>query len=388
MRKWRRRMFALLLAALPIALCGCSASMQVENQAYAIVMGLDREDDGRLRMCVQIPKIAGNSEESQSGASGGGSGNYTRLEVRARDFNEALEELSWAAPRRLNLSQLKLIVLSRALAEERDNAQLIRSIAQTERLFTAARVAVCEGSACAFVAAISPSVGLRISSDLESTLEYYKERGFVPQGYLAELHYQTESVYSDPLAIYAVLRPFEEENMGETQPAFAFDQSANALSADNDSGIPTRYLGSAVFVDGQMRGLFNAQQTIFANLLRNSLDSFSYNSNGQSINIVPVRSTFVTVDTSADPVKIRVSARLSIAAQDAVPDEEKLREDLTRDIEDVFQTAQQMGAEPFGIAEKAAVHFATMDEWRAFNWRERFQSADLEVELRFAHSGA
>ena len=38
------------MMALMMALSGCSASMQVENQAYAIVMGLDREDDGRMRM--------------------------------------------------------------------------------------------------------------------------------------------------------------------------------------------------------------------------------------------------------------------------------------------------------------------------------------------------
>lgn len=388
MKGGKRIKLAPLIAALVIALSGCSASMQVENQAYVIVMGLDREADGRLRMCVQIPKIAGNSEESQSDASSGGSGNYTRLEVRAEGFNEALEKLSWAAPRRLNLSQLKLIVLSKALAQEGDNARLIRDIAQTERLFTAARVAVCEGSACEFVAAISPSMGLRMSSDVESTLEYYKERGFVPEGYLAELHYQTESVYSDPLAIYAVLRPSEGEKEQKAQAAFAFDGSTDALSEDNSSGIPTRYLGSAVFVNGQMRGSFNAQQTIFANLLRNSLDSFNYNSNGQSIGIVPVRSTFIRVDSSVDPMRIRVSARLSIAAQDAAPDEEQLRDDLTRDIKDVFRAAQQMGAEPFGIAEKAAARFATLDEWVAFNWRERFQTARLEVELFFAHSGA
>ena len=384
----KRRSLACLMMALMMALSGCSASMQVENQAYAIVMGLDREDDGRMRMCVQIPKIAGSSEESQSSASGSGSGNYIRLEVRAEDFNEALEQLNWAAPRRLNLSQLKLIVLSQTLAREQDNAALLRDIAQTERLFTAARVAVCEGSACDFVAAIAPSMGLRMSADLESTLKYDQEYGFIPEGYLAELHYQTESVYSDPLAIYAVLRPTEAEGAEKAQASFAFDRSTDALSEDNASEIPTRYLGAAVFANGQMCGTLNGQQTIFANLLRNALESFNYNSNGQSIGIVPVRATFISVDTSAEPVRIRVSARLSIAAQDAAPDEARLRRDLIRDIEDVFRTAQQMGAEPFGIAEKAAAHFTTVGDWVAYNWRERFQEARLEVELHFSHSGA
>lgn len=386
---WRKQILVLLFSvALAFSQYGCSSSLQVENQAYAIVMGLDREDNGQLRMCIQIPKIAGNGAETQSDASGGSSGNYTRLEVRAESFNEALERMGWASPRRLNLSQLKLIVLSRALCEEAGNARLLRDIAQTQRLFTAARVAVCEGSACAFVAAIAPNVGLRMSADIQSTLDYEREIGLIPQGYLAELHYQTESVYSDPLAIYAVQRQTEGGNAEEARAAFAFDQSTDALSEANDSEIPVRYLGAAVFADGQMKGSFNAQQTIFANLLRNSLESFHFDNNGQSVNIVPVRATFVRVDTDTEPVRIHVSARLSIAAQQADPDEAQLRADLKRGIEDVFHAAQRMGAEPFGFAEKAAVHFATLGQWKAYDWRKRFTSAELEVELLFAHSGA
>ena len=390
MRKRKWLTLALVVALLPVALCGCGTSMQVENQAYALVMGLDRSADGQLQMCMLIPKIAGNSAEAMSSAEGGGggSGNYTRLEVRGQDFESTLEKMSWAAPRRLNLSQLKLIVLSRELAEEVDNLKLMRNIAQTERLFTAARVAVCLGSARAFVAAIQPNMGMRLSTDIEATLDHYVRRGFIPGGSLAEIYYQTESVYSDPMAICAVLDEEAADEAEAAAPAFAFENTIEEVSASNDSEIATRYLGAAVFADGRMCGVLNAQQTVLANLLHSSVESFHYEFSGQSIELLPMRTAFVRVDTDSEPARIRVSLRLSISAQDRLPDEGALGQALSRDIQELFHTAQQMNAEPFGFAEKAALHFPTLDQWIEYDWRERFRHAELELELLFAHSDA
>ena len=52
-----------LLAAL-LLLGGCSHHAQVENQAFLLVMGLDRAEDGGIEMCAQIPRIAGNSQSA------------------------------------------------------------------------------------------------------------------------------------------------------------------------------------------------------------------------------------------------------------------------------------------------------------------------------------
>lgn len=390
MQKIKRMALIPLMLAIMGLLGGCGRSMQVENQAYAIVMGLDREADGQMRMNVLIPKIAGNSEEIESASKGGNSNSYTRIEVRAQDFESALERLNWAAPRSLNLAQLKLIVLSRSLAEEKDDEQLLTNIAQTERLFTAVRVAVCEDSACDFVAAIQPTIGMRLSTDIDAMFDHYTRQGFIPTGCLAELYYQTESVYSDPMAIYALLdASAEEQAAGEdAAAAFAFDAPIDEISASNSSEIATRYLGASVFSEGRLCGVFDARQTVFANLLRNSVDNFHYACSGQSIHIVPTRAVIVNIDTSSEPIRIRVNLHLSIAAQDKTPDMETLEESLRADIEDVFHAAQRMNAEPFGFAEKAAVHFSTLDDWVAFDWHSRFRNAQLELIFHFARTDA
>ena len=77
-----RKASLMLLALLPVLLLsGCSASRQVEHQAYVIAMGVDSLPDGRIELSVQIPRISGGQESS--GGSSGSSGSYMPLSVSA-----------------------------------------------------------------------------------------------------------------------------------------------------------------------------------------------------------------------------------------------------------------------------------------------------------------
>lgn len=371
-----------LLVTIALLLCGCAQSSQVEDQAYVLVMGLDRSEDGKIQMTVQIPQISGNGDAPDSD---GKESAYKQFCITAESYESALEKLSWAATRKPDLAQMKLLVISRALAQEPDFRRLIENIAQTERLYTATRVAICEGKAKDFVEAIQPYIGTRISTDVDALFEHYAAEGYLPESRLADLYYQTESIYSDPLTAYALLdaRALQQQ---QAAPASAMRGSVNAISEDLESDQPTRYLGAAVFRDGCMRGVLNARQTIIANLLRNQIKSMRYECGGQSLTIVPARSVRLRVNAKADPAQLIVDARLSIGAQEEKPDEALLRASLEADIRNTIEAARSMGAEPFGFAEKAAMSFPNFDAWQKYGWRERFQTAEIEIKLRFAYS--
>lgn len=373
----RIRMIVLLL--LCMLLSACSQASQVENHAYVLVMGLDILPDGRLQMTVQVPKIAGGS--GQASGEGTPQDNYTQFTVTADDYESALARLNWASPRDLTLSQIKLIVLSRVTAEDVRCRELIENIAQTERLYTAARVAVCEGKASDFVKAIQPNIGTHISMDIEAMYEHYTGSGYIPASSLAELYYQTESIYSDPMVTYAILNP-------SSKPAAALSGSLQQISSEFESDIEARYLGAAVFADGKMCGTFTGEECIMANLIRNEIEAIRYECGGQTLDVVPARAAFVSVDVSGERPRIRINAHLAIAAQEKRPDEEKLRSSFEHDIRETISRAQDMGAEPFGFAEKAARHFLTIDDWLAYNWRDQFKNAEIEVELHFSSSDA
>ena len=382
-----KKLVLLPLLAAVLILSGCSHHAQVENQAFLLVMGLDRTADGQIEMSVQIPRIAGNSDSADGAGSSNGSANYAQMSVTGASYEEALERLDWVSPRDLNPAQLKLVVISRDLAESDECPTLINHISQTERLFTATRVAVCEGSAKEFVSSIKPTVGTRLSTDISAMFDHYIGRGFIPRSRLADLYYLMNSVYSDPMTSYAVLEPkaLSEAESG-AQPASALAGDLKSLSSSFESDIATRYLGAAVFSGGRMRGVLDGEQTICANLLLNELDSFFYNVREASVELIPEGQIKLSVDTQSNPIRLRVKGKLSLSAEELPVDEEELIRSLRSDIENTIRAAQRMGVEPFGFAEAAARHFSTIEDWVNYGWKRRYLDAQVEVDISLTPS--
>ena len=379
----RKSALILLLASI-FLLSGCSASMQVENQAYVIALGIDRMDDGSIELSVQIPKISGGQEASGGAPS---SGSYLPLSVSAPDYEQAMERLSWAVPRDMNLTQIEMIVLAEELALEKDFKELLRQIVNTGHIFAAASVVVCNGSAKEFVKALSPVLGTRLSADLQAGIDHYKGIGILPECSLANLYYLSNSVYGDPMSAYAVLEKSGEKKDEAQTASASLDGSISQISASHESEIETRYLGSAVFTGGVCRGILDGSQAILTNLIGNSLDSFRYICGGESIEFSVIGDTRIKIDTKSNPVKISLGLRLYIEEQENIPDEEILRQALTEDILAAIDTARAMNADPFGFAEVAARNFLTIEDWIEYDWKQHFQDAQIEIKLRFSRTG-
>ena len=86
---------------------------------------------------------------------------------------------------------------------------------------------------------------------------------------------------------------------------------------------------------------------------------------------------------------VRLGATLWLSSEDSATDDEleAVARDLSAALTDMIRRCQAMGLEPFGFAERAAAHFLTIGEWRAFDWRGRFPSAQVEVKVNILGSG-
>ncbi len=308
----------------------------------------------------------------------------TDIKMPFMDGLELGAELSRRKP------NLKLIVFSQELVEAINCADLFEEIAKTELLFTAAHVVVSDCRAQDFLEALEPTVGTRLSTDIDASIEHYVNYGITPDSRLATLFYQTDSVYSDPMAIYAMLAQEGAPGGGEedAKEASALSGPAEQVSAELDSDIKTRYLGAAVFSDGSFCSLLDGSETVLANLLSGSLNAFWYTLEDECIKLNIVGSPKIRVNTGADPVKIDISIDLSVSNQDHSMDAGVLRESLCSDIEALIARTQDMGAEPFGFAEIAARRFATLAQWQSYDWKRRYLDADVEIKLEFEQLNA
>lgn len=371
----RKGALAACLAALMLLLSGCSELDQVENLAFVVLMGVDSTEDGGIEVTVQVPKIAGSRGEESSGSSG-----EMVFAASGGTFAEAMSALKWIVPRRLDLSQIELIIVSEALASDARWLEVMSDMMRTSRLYTAARLAVCDGDVQAFIRAEKPLIGTRISDELTAMFESYTAEGLVPDTSFADIYYKSISAYSDPVAVYAVPTPGGDAQ-AEAAPAAAI-VPGDPVTPEVATEQQTRFLGAAVFRDGRMVGTLDGRTLLYCKLLRGKAQAFAFQYSGQTVSLATLGAPSVSVDTGADPARIRVELHLSVLPNNEQGQYPGLDAALEAALMDAVEACKALGAEPFQFAEVAARGFATLDEWIGYGWRQRFLDSAVEIDVQ------
>lgn len=362
------------LIALCWTLClltGCNQIVQVEDLAYAIVLGIDLTSNEQIQLTIQVPKITGNPEGESTG---GNESDSLYFSASGETFVDALTALQWAVPRRMDLSQLELIIFSEKVAQSDMFSSVSDAIINTARLYSASRVAVCQGEAAQFMTSLSASIGSSTATDLSAMFANYIERGFIPDVTFADVYYKTHSIYSDPLAIYGL------QYSEETAAASMIVPKASEMDSI-ESNRETAFLGAAVFHDQKMITTLNSQQLQYCLLLRGSTLPLAFNVDQQMILLKQSSRPKIHIDVDSSPVSIDLQLKFTVLP-DSDPIEIDGLEDALRDgLRSTIEYCQQLGCEPFAFAEIAARKFLTFSDWNTFRWHDRFQAADIHIDL-------
>ena len=366
----RRLALIPLLCLIGAVASGCAVTGEIENQAYALVMGVDIAPDGGIELTIRIPRIGqGGGKEDAVGKGEP----YLRISAAGDDYPQARENLQWAVARELNLSQLKLLIVSEALASDARFPDLIREIAETRHLYTTAGFVVCEGRARAFIEGQEILLGSHLASEIDAMFRHYAAHGFIPSATFADLYYATQSCYSDPTGIWGF------PDAGEQPASAVIEADERALNEETATSSSRQYLGAALFRDGRLLARLDAEETLCLNLLTGRVDAFSFEAGGAARELSSALPTRVRVATDGEKPRIDVRVSLTGAnALDAGPAEAAVARALAR----VIERCQRLGAEPFGFAARAAARFPTLQAWQAYDWRSRFAEAEVRVEVR------
>ena len=354
-----KKLFALAVA-LCLLLCGCQRTGELENQAYVLILGLDRLPDGGLRLTARVPKI-GNS--APDGGQGGQGGKYLTFAAEGADWADALEALERATPRPLNLSHIVLLVISRAAASQAGCFELLRQVAETPHLYTTARLVVCDASAGDFIGGLDTVIGTRLSAELKAMLSHYAEEGFIPRSSLADYYYAAGSVYSDPVAAYARL-------------------SAEPGGSAESSPMKQRYEGAALFREGRFIGALGPEDARLLSLIRGDTGALTLDLNGRAVELTLQGGAKRRVDIGEGGARLRVD--MGFSTLEALS-EDRLRSVTDRirsSVTDLIARCQALGCDPFGFSERAAARYATLSAWLSSGWRRMYAEASVDVRIR------
>ena len=377
----RKRAFIALITVAALLLSGCGQLTQVENLAFVILFGVDLSDDGQIEVIAQIPKITGSKGEEDS--DGTSSSDNLVYAARGADFLTALTNLNWAVPRRMDLSQIELIVISEKLARSGRLMEIMDEMMDFNRLYTAARLAVCAGGVKEFIQAEKPVIGSHIANELDSMFADYVQNGYVPDVTFADVYYKTISIYSDPVTIYA-----EQSDPDGAAPVASLIVPETPEVAGADMEQSNRFLGAAVLHDGVMVGKLDGREQLLCKLLSGEQQSFVYAFGENTLYLTTLGRPKISVDTRAEPAVIRIRLRLSLVPDNETTQIEGLNRAIESDLVGIIDACKRMGAEPFGFAEVAARSFPTIDEWIDYDWHSHFLNSRIEASATIAVENA
>lgn len=369
----RRIKLALLL---PMLLCflltGCSQSTQPENQAIAISLGVDLADKGELQVSVLLPTLHVGGQRPDESAD---SSEYEVYSATAHSFAEAVSILRASIPLSLNLTQLKAVVFSQDIAQQKDMQALVSDMYMTHRLYNAAYCIVSISPAKDMLTAMATNfTGARLSTSIITAMENFIAQGGIPSTRFADFYYDLHSIYGSPIAIFGAVADGIHTTL--TPEGRAGDALPGALP--RDGGSPTEYAGTALFRNGTMVGTLSSLETAWMNFLRGETRDIGYSCAGVNISLSPTGRAGVSVDVSSDPMHIAISSSFAVSGKCSL---DLLAEMIEAELAAVIKKGQSLGVDPFLFSQRAAIHFADIPSWTAYEYLSRFPAAEVTIHV-------
>ena len=373
MKKLRSLALLLTLMIFTGALAGCRRMDYVENQAYAVMLGIDMDEDSNIELTVRYPKLAGGSGGISGGGGSDSESNYATTSAKGARFQQALDNLRMGMPRQISLSALTMIVVGEELINRGDLKSVMEALNVNYRMYSSAYFAVCEGRAGDFIKAQEPIIGSRLSEGLKALVENAEMQGTITGSRVADVYYRTRSVYSDPLVMFCAISGDKQKVTGESG-----DEYAGNMPVESDD--KNMYMGTCVLRDGRIGVKLSGAQTIIINLLQGDLSMFSYTRDDDAAYISVKKGPKISVDTGE---KMRIDIKLSLTAMRFAgeADIDGIAAMMEADIIAVIDICRQAGVEPFGFADRAASRFSTLGKWNEYGWREQFQECEVNVDV-------
>lgn len=266
-----------LAVLLPALLTGCGVSSG-EKQIFPICMSMDRLEDGRLQLAVQVNTMNdGNAAE------------YAVFAAAGDTFGQTLEILGASMPYPLHFGQLRLCLIGGELAAGEELAMLLAPLGEMYTINRGAAVMITSGRAAEVMAAQKPDLGVRLSTYLDQLLARLRQERLTPSETLGDLLILLGSGYRDPLlgvcAVNPAAGPDESASdgsdrqggaQGDSKPAFSASGSIaigepspeddlprelQAGSLPRKGGNPVEYTGCAAVGAGRAAVLLTASQT-------------------------------------------------------------------------------------------------------------------------------
>lgn len=388
----------LLLFMLSCLFTGCWDRSQLEDNYYVIKLGLDRYDETRLLVSVQVaitPYLT-------SGVLGGGvqtddpaSACHT-MTTLAGTVTQAIHMLNSSLTRSLSMKHLRAVIIGEELARE-GVEPVMMELWRESTVRGTALTAQARGKTAQEVLTSCRSIGeVNLARVPEGYLLQHKRYHLAPP--VRTHHFMTRMAAEggDPYLPAVGINPLTEGTPGDLTGR---QRSALPGEMPRLGGNPVEFLGTAVFRKDRLAGFLNVDETQMMLALRGEMGKAyvtfpdpdwpekRITMRFQQENLPKYQATMLG---GKPHIRIRLLFEGELLAApggtDWVPPENRVRleEAASREAEDrikeLVSRLRQWRADPVGFGHLYRSQFARRDQWEQFRWRERLDRKELAVD--------
>ncbi len=358
--------FSLILITLLFTLTGCYDSTGIEDFYYIVALGIEKAENGLIRLSVQNAKPNGSSDASTAQSS-----EYKIYTVDCESIEIGINILNNYLNKKINLSHCSAIVFSEEIAKE-GIKNYINILGNDTEVRPSCSLLISSGTAYDVLDKVSNS-GESFSSRLyEYILNSVDYTGYTINSTFNSFFSKINSSQTEAIAIYTFVSEDTVQNSG-----------------------------AAIFKDSIMVGTLSPSETIAHLMISNELDSCMisvddpiYKSNVTDINLKKVTAPIIDVDLINNTPYITINISLKGSINSAGEEFDYTALNNIRQIEQaaneylesllkeyLYSISKKYNADIAGFGGILASKFMTVDEYHKMHWNEIFKDSFFEVHV-------
>lgn len=389
-----------IIVLLLVCFASCKDSNEPETLGYVVAIGIDEPKAGLKGYEITIQfanpdKISGGSGES---GGDGGKGSIENITVSAPDIYSAINIANHIISKKFVLSHTKLIVFSDEIAKN-GIKDFLDSVNRNPDIRPNIYFAVSKTAARDFLEAVNPKTEV-------NPIRYYTmifendHSGFIPQnmGQDFYLFYDSEEK-STVMPLCSV----ENTDKGGEYSDYGYQYKVEDYTAGkiSETGSGVQIAGMAIFNGDTKTSEVGDIKTEIFNIMTGEYQSGFVSYYFSETPEIPVtvmqlqkKRPKVSVDTSGSAPKIEVTLFLEadISSSEASFSIENNIERFSREAVEAikeqtlsfFEETKALGVDIFGFGSYAKRNFLTIGEFSAYNWKEAYKSAELDLKVEFS----
>lgn len=384
-KKWgAKRASALLmvLVLLPSSLCGCGDYKEIEQEAYAIMIGYDVAENDQISITVRFMNPDGGEEGgSMNTASGEDSGSLPSYvyQVTADSLTDGMNLLGSVLTKSVSLVHARMVVFSEELAQ-RGLSEYIEPLIRSYEVQNSLMLVVCGGRAGDYVSCETAEVSGDVTAGIEMIVNDVSD--------------------SDSYVVTSLNEFWNAVCSGQSDPAVAYGGVSGGESGDSllAGELPVtgegeaQLAGTALFDEDRLTAIADGDETAQLRMLQGELQKLRITlEDGIVAQVKSLKNSSISVDTASDPAHIQVevfvrASLVNYSVSDVGSEElsrvnAEIADYLHGQAEAFLEKTQLTASDVCGFGGYAARNFATEQSFSAYDWDAAYPNAEISLTV-------